>query len=92
MNKGGRIVCREAVGNGRLDAVSNAVKDSLGLSYTLVTYTEHALETSSQSRAAAYVGIETDKGFFWGVGITSDIIDASVKALVSAVNNSGIAG
>lgn len=92
VNKGGRIVCREAVGNGRLDAVSNAVKDSLGLSYTLVTYTEHALETSSQSRAAAYVGIETDKGFFWGVGITSDIIDASVKALVSAVNNSGIAG
>ena len=92
VDKGGRIVCREAVGNGRLDAVSNAVKDSLGLSYTLVTYTEHALETSSQSRAAAYVGIETDKGFFWGVGITSDIIDASVKALVSAVNNSGIAG
>lgn len=92
VNKGGRIVCREAVGNGRLDAVSNAVKDSLGLSYKLVTYSEHALETSSQSRAAAYVGIETDKGVFWGVGIKSDIIDASVKALVSAVNNSGIAG
>ncbi len=90
VHKGDKIVCREAEGNGRLDAVSNAVKDSLGISYKLVTYSEHALETSSQARAAAYVGIETDDGVFWGVGIKPDIIDASVEALVSAVNNSGL--
>lgn len=90
VNKDGRIITREAVGNGRLDAVSNAVKDSLGLSYKLVTYQEHALETSSNARAAAYVGIETDNGVFWGAGIRHDIIDASVSALVSAINNSGI--
>ncbi|MDE6593255.1 MAG: 2-isopropylmalate synthase [Oscillospiraceae bacterium] len=90
VHKGDKIVCREAEGNGRLDAVSNAVKDSLGISYKLVTYSEHALETSSQARAAAYVGIETAAGVFWGVGIKPDIIDASVEALVSAVNNSGL--
>ena len=90
VNKGGKIITREAVGNGRLDAVSNAVKDCLGLTYTLVTYQEHALETSSQSRAAAYVGIEADGKIYWGTGIRSDIIDASVSALVSAINNSGI--
>lgn len=90
VNRDGRIITREASGNGRLDAVSNAVKDSLGLSYKLVTYQEHALETSSNARAAAYVGIETEKGVFWGVGIRHDIIDASVSALVSAINNSGI--
>lgn len=90
VSRDGKIITREAVGNGRLDAVSNAVKDSFGLEYTVVTYQEHALETSSQSRAAAYVGIQTEKGVFWGAGIQSDIIDASVSALVSAINNSGI--
>ncbi len=90
VNRNGKIITREAVGNGRLDAVSNAVKDSLGISYTLITYQEHALETSSQSQAAAYVGIETADGVFWGAGIKNDIIDASVSALVSAINNSGI--
>ncbi|MDD6276807.1 MAG: 2-isopropylmalate synthase [Clostridia bacterium] len=90
VNKNGKIITREAVGNGRLDAVSNAVKDSLGISYSLITYQEHALETTSQSQAVAYVGIETDKGVFWGAGIKTDIIDASVCALVSAINNSGL--
>jgi len=85
------VTC-EAVGNGRLDAVSNAVKKELGLEYTLITYQEHALETSSQSQAVAYVGIETKNGVFWGAGINTDIIDASVSALVSAINNSGIVG
>ena len=88
--KDGRSISREAVGNGRLDAVSNALKDSLGIDFTVVTYKEHALETTSRSKAAAYVGIETKDGIFWGAGIKTDIIDASVSALVSAVNNSGL--
>lgn len=90
INKDGKPMTCEAVGNGRLDAVSNAVKKELGLEYTLITYQEHALETSSQSQAVAYVGIETKDGVFWGAGINTDIIDASVSALVSAINNSGI--
>lgn len=90
VNCGGRIISRESIGNGRLDAVSNAVKDSMDLNYKLVTYQEHALDESSKSQAVAYVGIETAEGIFWGVGIKSDIIDASVSALVSAINNSGI--
>ena len=92
INKDGKPMTCEAVGNGRLDAVSNAVKKELGLEYTLITYQEHALETSSQSQAVAYVGIETKDGVFWGAGINTDIIDASVSALVSAINNSGIVG
>ena len=90
INKDGKPMTCEAVGNGLLDAVSNAVKKELGLEYTLITYQEHALETSSQSQAVAYVGIETKDGVFWGAGINTDIIDASVSALVSAINNSGI--
>ena len=90
VNHKGRIIKREAVGNGRLDSVSNAVKDCLNISYSLVTYKEHALEIGSKSKAVCYVGIQTDKGMFWGAGIHTDIIDASVSALVSALNNSGI--
>jgi len=78
-----------AVGNGRLDAVSNAIKAAHGLKYTLVTYEEHALQKSSSSRAIAYVGIqkESDAQYFWGAGLDSDIIRASINALVTAINN-----
>ena len=77
----------EADGNGRLDAVSNALKHRLNLSYTIVTYKEHALEQGSSSQAVAYVGISDANGkVTWGAGVHNDIITASVNALVSAVN------
>lgn len=75
------------IGNGRLDAVSNALKDNLGLSYTIFTYKEHALEQGSKSQAVAYVGISDENGaIFWGAGMHTDIIYASVNALTSAIN------
>lgn len=90
LHRGDKIITREAVGNGRLDAVSNAVKDSFSIAYKLTCYQEHALEFGSHSQAVAYVGIETEGGVFWGAGINTDIISASVSALVSAINNSGL--
>lgn len=76
-------------GNGRLDAVSNAIKGGFGLDYTISTYSEHAIEQTSKAKAASYVGITTADGkVYWGVGIHTDIVTASVKALVSAINNS----
>ena len=73
-----------AQGNGRLDAVSNALHQLVG-DYVLSTYTEHALETGAKSQAASYVGIETPDGkTYWGAGVDSDIILSSVYALVSA--------
>ena len=75
-------------GNGRLDAVSNAVRSYTGLDYTINTYTEHALEVGSSSKAVSYVEILSGTGeSFWGVGIDNDIITSSIKAFVSAVNN-----
>ncbi|MDR0944183.1 MAG: 2-isopropylmalate synthase [Ruminococcus sp.] len=85
---GKRIITREALGTGRLDAVSQAVKDALKLDYSLTFYSEHALTKGSSSLAAAYVCIESGGVQYWGVGVLPDIIDASVAALVSAVNNS----
>ena len=78
-----------AKGNGRLDAVSNAIKSNLGIEYTNLTYNEHALTEGSSSQAICYVGITLPDGTTsWGAGVDSDIILASVKALFSAVNNS----
>ena len=76
-----------AEGNGRLNAVSNALKKFLGVEYTLTDYEEHALTQRSSSKAISYVGIERGGKSFWGAGVDEDIITSSVKALVSAINN-----
>lgn len=77
-----------ASGNGRLNAVSNAMKRHFRLEYDLVTYEEHALEQSSSSRAIAYVGIRDKNGkLHWGAGLDVDIIKASIDALLTAINH-----
>ena len=76
-----------ADGNGRLDAVSNALKKHLGIEYSNLTYTEHALSIGSSSQAVTYVSVTfTDGKVSWGAGVHDDIIAASINALVSAVN------
>lgn len=76
----------ETSGNGRLDAVSNAIKMYFGISYELATYQEHAISEGSSSKAAAYVEIICQGRHFWGVGVDEDIIKSSIAALVSAAN------
>lgn len=84
----GRTASATNNGNGRLDAVSNAIQSYTGLKYSISTYTEHALEVGSSSKAVSYVEILSDDGkSFWGTGVDTDIVTSSIKALVSAVNN-----
>ena len=73
-------------GNGRLDCVSNAIKQVLGKAYVLESYVQHALEEKSTSKAASYVSIVADGKSYWGAGIHSDIMTSSIAALVTAVN------
>lgn len=73
-------------GNGRLDAVSNALKKYLGIDYELVCYEEHALTKGSSSKAVTYVGLSYQNRVYWGSGIHEDIIESSVSALTVAVN------
>ncbi|MBO5328648.1 MAG: 2-isopropylmalate synthase [Clostridia bacterium] len=74
-------------GNGRLDAVCNAIKKYFGLDFTIIGYEQHALSQSSKAKAISYVGVEYNGNNFWGAGIDEDIIKSSYKALVAAVNN-----
>lgn len=76
----------DANGNGRLDAVSNTIKEFFGISYELAVYEEHALSRGSSSKAMAYVGILCNGASYFGAGIDEDIIKASIHALVVAVN------
>ena len=87
MEYDGKELGATTVGNGRLDCVSNAICSSLGINYSLETYTQHAIEGKSNAKAAAYVSITRDGKTYWGAGIDSDIANSSVKALVSAVNS-----
>ena len=78
-----------ASGNGRLDAVSNAVKKQLGVEFSELTYEEHALTKGSASQAITYVSITLPDGKkVWGAGIHDDIIASSIRALFSAINRS----
>lgn len=78
-------------GNGRLDAVSNAIKKHFDIDFKIICYEEHALQVGSNSQAVAYVGLEGKDGTVtWGAGIKDDIIDASVYALISAINRTGV--
>ena len=85
----GRKTTLQATGNGSLDAVSNALKEYTGKTYSLKVYTEHSVqERNSGSTAAAYIGLESADGtMYWGAGTDTDIITASANALISAYNN-----
>ena len=86
IDQGGASRTITTMGNGRLDAVSNAIKTYFGITYELSVYEEHAISRGSNSKAATYVGIVHDGKFYWGVGVDEDIIKSSIAALVSAVN------
>lgn len=73
-------------GNGRLDAVANALRENLGLKFEILDYSEHSLQEGSTSQAISYVQIECAGKRHFGVGIDTDIITASVFGLISAMN------
>jgi 2-isopropylmalate synthase len=82
----GETVVVKADGNGRLNAVRNALKQYLGVEFVLTTYTEHAMEIRSTASAVSYVGVERGGKTYWGVGVHSDIATSSIKALLGALN------
>jgi len=70
-------------GNGPVDAFVNA----LGLDIRLMDYHEHAIGSGANARAASYVELRVANGpTLFGVGIDSNIVTASFKAVLSAVN------
>jgi len=82
----------EAVGNGPIDAVKRGIQEDLGLEVKILDYEEHALQSGSNSQAAAYIHLlDVESGnVTYGVGVSSNITRASVRAIFSAVNRLGL--
>jgi 2-isopropylmalate synthase len=76
-----------ATGNGPLDAFCTALKADITGDFRLRNYHEHALDVGSSAKAAAYIKIEYPDGTVkWGVAVDTDIIIASVKAVLSSLD------
>ena len=82
----------EAVGNGPIDAVKRGLQETLGINVKILDYEEHALQSGSNSQAAAYIHLlDAESGSVtYGVGVSSNITRASVRAIFSAVNRLGL--
>jgi len=75
-------------GNGLISSVAATLSDSFGVALDVRDYTEHAMGSGSDARAAAYVECtDADGRIIWGVGIDEDVATASVRAMLSAANS-----
>ena len=75
-----------AYGNGRVDAVSDAIKVFFDVEYDIVIWEQHAISKGSTSKVATFVAILSQNETIWGVGIDEDLVKASIAALLSATN------
>ena len=73
-------------GNGPIDAFVGILAREVGIDVRVLDYAEHALGSGADARAAAYVEAAVGGRVLWGVGVDPDIVTASLKAVVSAVN------
>lgn len=78
----------EAVGNGPINAAKRGLQEELDIDIKILDYEEHALQSGSNSQAAAYIHLlDVESGrVTYGVGVSSNITRASVRAIFSAVN------
>jgi 2-isopropylmalate synthase len=81
----GQVRQIEGVGNGPISAFCDAL-GSLGIAVRVLDYTEHALSAGSDAQAAAYVECEVGEHTLWGVGVDTNTVTASLRAVLSAVN------
>jgi 2-isopropylmalate synthase len=86
----GEIHTLHGQGNGPIAAfveALNEVREDWDI--RVLDYAEHALSAGGDALAAAYVECSVDGAIYWGVGIDANIVTASLKAVISAVNRAG---
>ncbi|RJT81863.1 2-isopropylmalate synthase [Arthrobacter cheniae] len=76
---------KSSQGNGPIDALLTILSQD-GVDVRVLDYTEHALSSGGNARAAAYVECAVGERVLWGVGIDANTTMAALKAVVSAVN------
>ncbi|WP_422371221.1 2-isopropylmalate synthase [Hoeflea sp.] len=76
----------EGKGTGPIDGFVNALSTYLGIELTVANYSEHSMQHGSNAAAICYMEMETPTGKRFGVGIDTNIVAASLAAVVSAAN------
>ncbi|WP_298333407.1 2-isopropylmalate synthase [uncultured Erythrobacter sp.] len=74
-------------GNGLISSVLTTLEDAFDLDIKVLDYTEHALGTGRDAKAAAYLMCQSGDQVIWGCGIDEDVATASVRAVLSAANS-----
>ncbi|HUX05615.1 MAG TPA: 2-isopropylmalate synthase [Acidimicrobiales bacterium] len=83
----GQHVTVKGEGNGPIDALMAGLRNEMDIRFKVRDYSEHALTAGSEASAVAYVEAEGEDGLtWWGVGMSSSILDASLEAVISAAN------
>jgi 2-isopropylmalate synthase len=76
-------------GNGPIAAYVDALAKNCGVGIRVRDYHQHATGAGSDSQAVSFIEAETSDGrVLWGVGMDSNIVTASLKAVTSAANRS----
>jgi 2-isopropylmalate synthase len=76
----------EGEGNGPIAAFVHALQRGLGLSVEVLDYSEHAISAGADATAVAYVELRGMESVRWGVGVDKNILVASLRSVVSALN------
>lgn len=83
----GELQSLQGEGNGPIAAFVSAINElPLDLDVRVLDYAEHALSSGGDALAAAYVECLVRDTVYWGVGVDANIVTASLKAVISAVN------
>ncbi len=83
----GEMRTLEGTGNGPIAAFVGALNElPQEWDVRVLDYHEHALSSGGDALAAAYVECSVRDRIFWGVGVDANIVTASLKAVISAVN------
>jgi 2-isopropylmalate synthase len=79
-------------GNGPIDAFVQAMQTVTGEKIAVLDYHEHALTGGADARAATYIEMKVGERVLFGVGLDANIVTASLKAILSAINRAKGAG
>ncbi|ODT07719.1 MAG: 2-isopropylmalate synthase [Mesorhizobium sp. SCN 65-20] len=82
----GKDVVISGTGNGPIDGFVDALSRHLGIDLSVLDYSEHSIQRGSNAAAVCYMEVEYPGGRLFGAGINTNIVAASLEAVVSAAN------
>jgi 2-isopropylmalate synthase len=88
IRKEDEIITEAATGDGPVDAAFNAIERATGVNAELVHYSIKAVTEGKDALGEVTVKIASNEDVFMGKGVSTDIIEASVKAYLNAINRS----